>query len=149
MYFDTGSPYQLSINMTNQMYFVWVNSCIWVKVHITCGWSDWFTLTRFTGHKVGMFQTSIIYSIRNWSKEKFSPTSIEDIANFLISWKIQRGDPSMTKKYYVWFWWNLKYRIRLNAAPGFYFPFWVFGWGSIQIWPTWGCIWGWVLLIRW
>ena len=41
-----------------------------------------------------------------------------------------------------------RYRIRLNAAPGFYFSFWVFGWGSIQIWPQkvdfwakkWGCI---------
>ena len=33
-----------------------------------------------------------------------------------------------------------KYRICLNAAPGFYFLFWVFGWGSIQIWLTWGSI---------
>ena len=24
------------------------------------------------------------------------------------------------------------YRIRSNAAPGFYFSIWVFGWGSIQ-----------------
>ena len=25
-----------------------------------------------------------------------------------------------------------KYCIRVNAAPGFYFSIWVFGWGSIQ-----------------
>ena len=40
------------------------------------------------------------------------------------------------------------HHIRLDAAPVFYFSFWVFGWGSIQIWPQkvdfwakkWGCI---------
>ena len=40
------------------------------------------------------------------------------------------------------------YRICLNAAPGFYFPFWVFGWGSIQISPTWGSNQDGVLLIH-
>ena len=40
------------------------------------------------------------------------------------------------------------YRIHLNAAPGFYFLFWVFGRGSIEIWPTWGCIWAGVVSIR-
>ena len=35
----------------------------------------------------------------------------------------------------------IDYRIDLNATPGFYFSFWVLGWGSIQIWPTWGSIW--------
>ena len=27
---------------------------------------------------------------------------------------------------------DITYRIRLNAAPGFYFSKWIFGWGSIQ-----------------
>ena len=39
------------------------------------------------------------------------------------------------------------YRIGMNATLGFHFPFWVFEWGSIQIWSTWGCIWGGVRLI--
>ena len=29
----------------------------------------------------------------------------------------------------------MNYRIRSNAAPGFYFSIWVFGWGSIQMIP--------------
>ena len=41
-----------------------------------------------------------------------------------------------------------KYRIRVNAAPGFYFSIWVFGWGLIQkvlqkvdfLSKKWGCI---------
>ena len=32
-----------------------------------------------------------------------------------------------------------RYRIGSNRAPGFYFSKWVFGWGSIHIWPAWGC----------
>ena len=43
---------------------------------------------------------------------------------------------------------SITYRICLNATPGFYFSLLVFGWGFIQIWPTWGCIWGGVLLIN-
>ena len=38
------------------------------------------------------------------------------------------------------------YRIGSIWAPGFYFSKWIFGWGSIDIWPTWGCIWDGVLL---
>ena len=30
---------------------------------------------------------------------------------------------------------EFQYRIRVNAAPGFYFSIWVFGWGSIQMIP--------------
>ena len=40
------------------------------------------------------------------------------------------------------------YRIRLIKAPGFYFSKWIFGWGSIQIWSTWGCIQAGVLFIK-
>ena len=42
----------------------------------------------------------------------------------------------------------LIYRIRSNATPGFYFSKLVFGWGSIQIWCTWGCIRDGVLLFK-
>ena len=43
----------------------------------------------------------------------------------------------------------INYRIRFNATPGFYFSKLVFGWGSIQIWRTWGCIRDGVLLFKW
>ena len=39
--------------------------------------------------------------IRNWSQKDFSPRSVKDMTIFQISWKIQRGDPSMTKKNFV------------------------------------------------
>ena len=42
----------------------------------------------------------------------------------------------------------LDYRIRFNATPGFYFSNLIFGWGSIQILLTWGCIRDGVLLIN-
>ena len=35
----------------------------------------------------------------------------------------------------------------MNATPVFYFLLWVFRWGSIQLWPIWGCIWSGVLLV--
>ena len=34
-----------------------------------------------------------------------------------------------------------------TTTPGFYFSKWVFGWGSIYIWPAWGCNQDKVLLI--
>ena len=40
------------------------------------------------------------------------------------------------------------YRIGSYWAPGFYFSKLVFGWGSIDIWPRWGCNQDGVLLIR-
>ena len=43
--------------------------------------------------------------------------------------------------------WDNIYRIRSNATPGFYFSKLVFGWSSIQIWLTWGCIQDGALLI--
>ena len=39
------------------------------------------------------------------------------------------------------------YRIGSIKTPGFYFSKWVFGWGSIDILPAWGCNWDGVLLI--
>ena len=40
------------------------------------------------------------------------------------------------------------YRIRFNTTPGFYFSKLIFGWGSIQIWLTWGCIQAGALIIN-
>ena len=42
---------------------------------------------------------------------------------------------------------KVTYRTGSNTAPGFYFSKWNFVWGSIHIWPTWGCNQDGVLLI--
>ena len=34
-------------------------------------------------------------------KKEVSPTSVKGIIIFQISWKIQRGDPSMSKEFFI------------------------------------------------
>ena len=79
-----------------QAFFAKIISIVYLET-ATCGWSNWFTLTKFTRRQVGFLD---LYNTEDQKlvKKDFSSTSVEDIAIFQISWKIQRGDPSMTKK---------------------------------------------------
>ena len=64
------------------------------KKYTSC-WNSCHSLTNLNRKNVGILWMPTLNQFRNWPKKNFSSMALENIAIFWISWKSQRGDPSM------------------------------------------------------